>query len=366
MAIRVKVMKESEMPFYAKKILSDIFLSVRGITRLEHIPEERTSSGFGDLRMMVHFETGETLSFLIELKKELSVMTIDHMYLAAERNELSNNYCYLYSYLLGTTYMSDRLSAYCHEKKINYFDLSGNCEIHGKNLLILVTGRKNLYPENQRATKSVFERTSTVSSTILRVLFRDVSKYWKTQDLADKSKCSLGQISKVKRFLENNGWIENSNEGIRISSPKEVLHAWSDTYHTKKDRIISCYSPDQPAIVEKKLQSMRQEKNIAYYLTGFSGGVRYAPSVRYNKVQAYIHLEDMEETIKYLDCKKVDSGANVELIIPYSLPVLMDHRTIHEAEIVSPVQVYLDLIQQKNRGEELAQAICEKEILRER
>lgn len=362
MRIRVKIMKENEMLYYAKKILTDIFLSVRGITDLEYIPEDMVNDHFGDLRAKVHFEKGKTLSLFIEMKKELTKVTIDNMYLATQKNVFIDNYFYL----LGTIYMSERLSAYCHDKNINYFDLSGNCEINDKNLLISVTGKKNLYPENQRATKSVFERTSIVSSTIFRVLFRDVSKYWKTQELAEKSKCSLGQISKVKRFLEKNGWIENSIEGFRISAPKEVLHAWSDTYHAKKDQIVSCYSLDQPAIVEKKLQTMRQEKNIAYYLTGFSGGVRYAPSVRYNKVQAYIHLEDMEETIKYLDCKKVDSGANVELIIPYSLPVLMHHRTIQKSEVVSPVQVYLDLIQQKNRGEELAQAIYEKEIINER
>jgi len=355
-------MKESEMLYYARKILSDIFLSVRGITYLEYVPEELTNDQFGDIQAKVHFKKEKAMTLLIEMKKDLSVMTIDSMYSAAEQNNYFDKYCYL----LGTTYMSERLSAYCHEKNINYFDLSGNCEIYDKNLLIRVTGKKNLYPENQRATKSVFERTSTVSSTILRVLFRDVSKYWKTQDLADKSKCSLGQISKVKSFLEKNGWIENSIEGIGISSSKEVLQAWSDTYHEKKDQIVSCYSLDSPAIIEKKLQSMRQERDISYYLTGFSGGVRYAPSVRYNKVQVFIHLEDVEETMKYLGCKKVDSGANVELIIPYSLPVLMDHRTMQESEVVSPVQAYMDLIQQKNRGEELAQAIYEKEIIRER
>ncbi len=76
---------------------------------------------------------------------------------------------------------------------------------------------------------------------------------------------------------------------------------------------------------------------IDYYLTGFSGGVRYAPVVRYNKVHVYIVPEDILETAVCLGLKEVDSGANV---IIYSLEndsYKKDSRIIGDDMVVSPL-----------------------------
>ena len=55
---------------------------------------------------------------------------------------------------------------------------------------------------------------------------------------------------------------------------------------------------------KKKLRKLRQDMGIESYLTGFSGGVRYAPVVRYNKVHVYIAPEDIQEAINYLELKR--------------------------------------------------------------
>ena len=62
------------------------------------------------------------------------------------------------------------------------------------------------------------------------------------------------------------------------------MKAWSEVYQKKENGYIFCYSLDVPATLEDKLRKKKQETGIEYYLTGFSGGVRYAPVVRYNKV----------------------------------------------------------------------------------
>lgn len=112
------------------------------------------------------------------------------------------------------------------------------------------------------------------------------------------------------------------------------------------------------------MSDLKRDMGIDYYLTGFSGGVRYAPVVRYNKVHVYIAPEDILEAIDYLGLKEEDSGANV---IIYSLEndsYKKGSRIIGNDMVVSPLQVYLDSMQIKGRGEELAEAVLLKEILK--
>lgn len=357
-------MQEYELINQAQSVFKLIFQSVHGVVgvdiRKKTIQSVIQCSPLG-FTATIDLASGSSITFIIELKAQLSIALLKQV----EERMVQTNSPDAQAVILCSTYMSNQFSRYCHEHSINYFDLSGNCAIYSNNLLIKISGNKNRYPASNRAFTSIFERTSDVSSTILRILFRDLTNPWKTQALADAAKCSIGQVAKVKKFMSDNDWIEDSPKGFRISSPDAVLRAWSKTYLSKKDQVISCYSLDSISMIEMKLQKLQEEKGIKYYLTGFSGGVRYVPVVRYNKVQVYIERNMIDVAIPWLGCKKVDSGANVEFIIPHSTAIFADHRVIHGEVVVSPVQVYLDLIQQKNRGEELAQAVYKKEIVNE-
>ena len=97
-------------------------------------------------------------------------------------------------------------------------------------------------------------------------------------------------------------------------------------------------------------------------LTGFSGGVRYAPVVRYTKAHVWVDRKDITDFLNLTECKKVDSGANVTVYIADSDEVFVDCREINQSRVASPVQVYLDCMQLKGRGEEMAEAVFSKEI----
>ncbi|MCG6538107.1 MAG: type IV toxin-antitoxin system AbiEi family antitoxin, partial [Syntrophales bacterium LBB04] len=75
-------------------------------------------------------------------------------------------------------------------------------------------------------------------------------------------------------------------------------------------------------------------------------------------------LRDVESIAKILSLKEVTSGANVTLFIPYDEGVMYGTRQIDGICIASPVQVYLDLVGLKGRGEEAAQAIMDEVIKR--
>ena len=111
------------------------------------------------------------------------------------------------------------------------------------------------------------------------------------------------------------------------------------------------------------MRKLKQDTGIESYLTGFSGGIRYAPVIRYNKVHVYMYSEDIQEAVRYLEIKEVDSGANLVIFPLENDSYIKDCRVIAGDMVVSPLQVCLDSLQLKGRGEELAEAVLKKEIM---
>ena len=265
--------------------------------------------------------------------------------------------------ILVAPYISDRTAMICEKYGIGYFDYAGNCYFAGHSIYLSERGNKNLEPAKAPAA-SVFERSSVVSSMILREVFADITRPWKLKHLSEKVNCSIGQVSKVMDYLLTNAWAEKTKAGYLISEPKLLLEEWSSVYGKKEMVQYPCYTLDSLPVLEEKLRLMKRDTGIDYYLSGIAGGVRYAPVVRYNKLHVYIAPEDMKEAITYLELKEVSSGANVVILSLENDTYIKDSRVTGADMVVSPLQIYLDCMQIKGRGEEMAEAVLSKEILK--
>ena len=265
--------------------------------------------------------------------------------------------------ILVSPYISDRTAQICEENGMGYFDYAGNCWFVGHSIYLSERGNKNPHPK-QCSAVSIFERSSVVSSLILRELFADINKVWKLKHLSQKVGCSIGQVSKVMAFLTRNAWAAKTADGYAVSEPGLILEEWSRAYGSKETSSYSCYSLDSLPVLEGNLQRLRQDMGIDSYLTCFSGGVRYAPVVRYNKVHVYIAPADIQEAVSYLGIKEVGSGANVVIFPLENDSYIKDSRMIEGSMVVSPLQIYLDTMQLKGRGEEMAEAVLKKEIIK--
>lgn len=252
-------------------------------------------------------------------------------------------------------YISVSAGENCKNNNLGYLDEAGNCLLDCSPIYVFVQGRPNPNPE-RRATPSLFRSGSTVTSSILRTMLADVKKTWKLAELAQEVECSIGQVAKVKDALCEQRWAQMDQKGLLLIEPLAMLNKWSQNYRYKEPT-VSCYTLDSVAEFEKKLTAL----NVPYALTGFSGGVRYTPVVRYNRIHVLVAKENIEEFIAQADCKRVDAGANV-VIYTASKENLLNTQVIAENVIASPVQVYLDCMQLKGRGEELAEAVYNKEI----
>lgn len=330
--------------------LTKKFLQLPNIEKIEYIM--KTEKGF-----ICSVEMSDGYEFKINAYVILRAFPSDVMQLIDKQDKREG------VSVIISPYISDRTALICRENSMGYFDYAGNCWFVGHSLYMFEKGNSNPQPKEYKAI-SVFEQSSVVSSVILRELFVDVSKKWRIKSLAESAKCSIGQVSKVVNYLADNAWVEKTADGYVLADPESLLKAWSDVYGKKKMQSYSCYSLDNITVIENKLGFLKNEMGIQSYLTGLAGGVRYAPVVRYNKVYMYISPEDIQESIDYLGMKEVESGANVVIFPLENDSYIIDSRIINGTMVVSPVQVYLDSMQLKARGEEMAEAVLRKEIIK--
>lgn len=249
-------------------------------------------------------------------------------------------------------YISPAAAIICEEAGIGYIDFAGNCLLSFETVFIRREGKGN--PQIQRRKhRSLY---STKAERILRVLLTKPQQSWKTEALAQAAKVSYGQIANVKALLADREWLSPSKDGIRLSNPKTILDEWATQYRYQRNKISNYYAMDDVTECEYKLAEVCQSRKIQYALTAFSGAARFAPTVRYQRMTSYI-VGDPDVLADILGWKRVSSGANVNLLIPYDEGVFIGVHEIDEVQIVTPIQIYLDLQETHGRGQEAAQNI---------
>lgn len=137
-------------------------------------------------------------------------------------------------------------------------------------------------------------------------------------------------------------WIIEDKEGLRLTDPKALMAQWAENYTYRKNAVREFYSMKETDEIESALSKVCRDRGIQYAFTGFSGARRVAPTVRGQRVMAYVD-SITEEFIRKVGLKEVPTGANVSLMIPYDEGVYYEARKIDSLKIVCPVQLYLDL-----------------------
>lgn len=259
--------------------------------------------------------------------------------------------------ILVAPYLSDASRQICKEAGVGCIDLAGNAFLSFKNIFIDKSGTPNPFPVS-RIPKSVF---SPKSSRILRVLLSNPSKRWFVEDISKEAGISIGLTSRVKQSLLTMEWIKEENKRFYLIKPEEALNQWVNNYSYKKNPVFSFYSSLTEEELEAAIKKKCEKRKYRYGIALFSGARKVAPFVRFIKFFSYID-GSIEDIAAALQLKKVESGANVILLQPYDEGVFYRLQNINGINVVSDIQLYLDLKGYKGRGEEAAQAILEKRI----
>jgi DNA-binding transcriptional regulator YhcF (GntR family) len=206
---------------------------------------------------------------------------------------------------------------------------------------------------------------SDKASIILREAFKDVKKEWGVRELARSIGLDAGYISRVLKELENRNYISRKNRKFRINNADNILKDWAYEYDYRKNEEYKYYylSKSPGEIIERIKRSSIPEK-IKYAFGFHSGANLISPYAVYNEV--HIYIED-KKSIKWFEnnlaLREVVEGANVSLLLPFNQnSVFYGMRKVEGLNVVSDIQLYLDLYKYPIRGIEQAEHIYEKRL----
>ena len=345
---------ESQYVQLAREQFCRTFDEIPFVSDIEIIPTG-LQRGFGDFHAIVHFENDEKpVHFWVEVSSNGEKRYVNRFMLIA--SQYNNDDCYMFM----APYFSEESAKIMKNRKYSYMDLSGNCYILTKRIILHVSGQANQYIE-KREKKNYLSKASSAASTIMRAMLDDIDEEWQVITLAEKTGKAIGTVSNVKSFLKDRDWIQDYKKGFKLCNIKEMLYAWARDYHKKDARTYEYYSLDGIAEIETGITKWSRKHDESAILGGFSAAARYAPTVRYKKVEVYVEQQYFEEFVRDLDLQMVNSGGNVTIIIPHDETPCLYRKELNDSFITSPVQTILDLLGNAARGEEAADAIIAKE-----
>jgi hypothetical protein len=259
--------------------------------------------------------------------------------------------------VIAAPYISNDTARLCKGNGMGYIDLAGNCFLNFDQVYI---EQKN-YPNptvEKRQLRSLF---TPKSSRVLRVMLANPRRSWQVQKLAQEANVSLGLAFKIKERLLDLEYAREEKKNILLNRPGELLDKWADNYSLRRNRMYDYFGFEEPKEIEQRLAGYCQEREIPYALTLFSGAALVAPFARYTRGFAYVS-EGIPELAGSVELKEVSSGPNFTILEPYDKGVFYGSRKIGGLEVACDVQLYLDLVGYKGRGEESAKFLLEQRI----
>jgi hypothetical protein len=254
-------------------------------------------------------------------------------------------------------YISPETAEICRFQNVNYLDLAGNCHFAFDSVYIHVEGKPNP-AAHSRPLRSLYQPKA---ERVLRVLLAQPSKLWRLQALADEAGVSVGQVFKVKELLKEKDWLEETDLGIFLMKPREMLAAWAEHYRFSKHSATTLHTLTDLTSFEQDFSRTCLELGIPCAFTALAAAARYAPYAKYQRTTAYVS-GDLANLRDLFDLAPVETGANVVLITPYDDGVFYGTRQ-YDISLVSPIQTYLDFQSTGGRGREAADVLLQKEIV---
>ena len=213
--------------------------------------------------------------------------------------------------------------------------------------------------QSMRQVSNIFEVKAT---RILRALLTNPAREWTIRGLASEVKISPGYAHAVILTLIQYGYVTRTvNYKIKVTNPTTLLRRWA-AYHQydKVNKFLEYYTFERE--IDKFLKELSKLKNH-YALTALVGAYLIAPHVRPVDVHIYVSNEkDAETFAEQLCLQPIPRGGNVKFVIPYDEGVFYGRQEVslssgatNKVNVVSTIQLYVDLYNFPQRGQEAAE-----------
>lgn len=261
--------------------------------------------------------------------------------------------------VFAAPYISTRSREICRSEEIGYLDLAGNAYLRFGPVLIDRTSDAG-HSIERRGLRSLLAPKAT---RVIRALLQAPSEPTQITLLAKACSMSPAGVFFVVELLESKGFVtRDQRRRIMVSEPRRLLLEWAQNWSVEKSRANRYFSFEKgPERLISSISENAKRLGVEYAFTGMAGASFVAPFTRYEDVWVYVRGES--ETLRgALDLRPVTSGANVVILTPYDEGVFMGAHDVRGTQVVSDIQLFVDLYTNPARGQEQAEQILEKAI----
>jgi hypothetical protein len=356
-------MKDEELTRLFKQQLPALLPAAFTVEKLGQ--EVRLGNGNqADLQATVKTPTRRFI-FTIEVKSADRVAPMREAAYQVKRYALASNT----TPMVAGRFLGERTRQVLKDEGVSYIDLAGNFYLKQDNFYAEKIVDKNPF-SNTPPLKNIF---APISSRITRAMLIEPKRGWTISELSKETAVSLGQTYNILEAMRKEELAAKDTLGKwTVSNPVTLLEAWKKVYPTYQNRKYTFFSYENSykAILNSVVAAGERDKTARYALGFFSGAALVAPFTRgQTTVQFYARSDDIDQWKRQLKLQEVQSGGNVEIYVPYDQGVFYGARrlpgqvekvagetdTAIGVQIVSDVQLYMDLFNNPARGEEAAE-----------
>ena len=248
----------------------------------------------------------------------------------------------------------------CKELGVGYADLAGNCRLSFATVYIERRTAANPF-STKREQRSLF---APKTARILRILLTEPRKPWKVVDLAAQAKVSVGQVSGVRRLLQDREWGEPAEQGFYLTQPEALMEAWKSAYRPATTRVQAYTLLHGEALDHAVKAAIRDAGKGAHaLLASFSAARTMAPFARVATLYLLVDEEGERIVRERLSLESATKGENVVLLRPQDDGLFLDRVEMSPGLwATGPIQTYLDLTASGERGAEAAEHLLREVI----
>ena len=255
--------------------------------------------------------------------------------------------------VLISPYLSPASRLICEEHGIGFLDLEGNARI-AFNGVFVEREVPNKPAAERKRLKSLFKPKS---ARVLKAILADPARTWRVTELAEESGVSIGHISNIRRALLDREIGCINQDGFFLRDPDQLLDEWLAAYEKPAGTRVEFYTTVHGERMENTLQGLMKDSpdRPDLVLASFSAAQWLAPYARHSDIMLYADAYGMARLEDALGLVGSSSGGNVHVVVLDDRDILDESVRLASGQIcTSPVQTYLDLATQGERGKEAA------------
>lgn len=194
----------------------------------------------------------------------------------------------------------------------------------------------------------------------------DDREWWKVTELAEAADVAVGTAQAAMKRMEELNFAEAEGVGPRkrrrlIGKPA-LLDRWVQDATRERERLVTTYIQAQgPVELARRVTERLAQAGINHAVTGACAALLVAPHVTdVRRCEVWVDAAVGEGAVlRALGTDRVEKGGNVTVLRAKNDAPLHAHRLVEGVQVVNPIRLYADLLQDPRRGEEQAEFLRE-------